>query len=79
MDQRGEPGFVQQLVAQPPVEAFDVEQANAIGPREPVTVLHGLARRDVMPIDFAVSAKARIAFEVNSVPLLRKIIPRIIF
>ena len=80
MGQRREQGFVQQLVAQPPVEAFDKG------------VLGGLALRDtahcraIGPSDngagqstLRLSAKARIAFEVNSVPLLRKTIPRIIF
>jgi hypothetical protein len=43
--------LVQDLVPHPAVEAFDAEQANAIAPREPATVLHRLARRDGGPFD----------------------------
>ena len=39
-----EHGFVEKVVAHPAVEAFDVEAANAIGPREWPRVLHRLAR-----------------------------------
>ena len=69
MGQRREQGFVQQFVAQPPVEAFDKG------------VLGGLARRDtarcraIGPSDngagqstLRLSAKARIAFEVTRCP-----------
>lgn len=39
MRQVAEHGLIEQLIAHPPVEAFDE------------TVLHGLARRDVVPFD----------------------------
>ena len=45
MGQRREQGFVQQLVAQPPVEAFDEG------------ILGGLARRDIVPVDLAFVGK----------------------
>ena len=55
--QAGEEVLVEALVAQPAIEALDE------------AVLGRLAGRDVMPFDAGSSCQARMAFEVNSVPL----------
>jgi hypothetical protein len=48
--------LVQKLVPHPAVEAFEVEQAKVIGPREPATVLHRLTGHDLVPFDLALAA-----------------------
>ena len=40
LGQAGEQVLVEALVPQPAMEAFEVKQANAIGPRDPATDLH---------------------------------------
>ena len=57
MGQRRDQGFVQQLIAQPPVEAFDEG------------VLRRLARRDVVPVDLAFvgEGESRVRGELGAV------------
>ena len=57
MGQRRDQGFVQQLVAQPPIEAFDKG------------VLRGLARCDAVPVDLAFvgEGESRVRGELGAV------------
>ncbi len=57
LGQRREQRLVQQFIAQPAVEALDEG------------ILHGLARRDVVPVDTALVGQLRMALLVNSLPL----------
>ena len=75
MGQRREQGFVQQFVGQPPIEAFDKGVLGRLSRRDAEPLMrHWFAPNGEGQSTLRLSAKARMAFEVNSVPLSEMII-----